>query len=305
VGDQWYDGVLHDLRFAIPLQAGDSISTTHVPPLRADGLSVVYSNPQGSGPLARVVVTFEDGSTEQLEVLDQPSETKEGRSAVRLTWNDARRVTGLDVTGLAGLTLNGVALANTENGAFQSFVIAPQGEFELAHSGDVKIYENSTVLPRALFVSDVLFADSDNAAVQLMQSETFDPAQMVVIEDGENEGMEKRATPPSISPSPYPSIISYSPEQVVIDVNALQPGYLVLTDAYYPGWTATVDGQPVPIERADILFRAVKVPAGQHRVELRYQPQSCSFGLLISIGTLVVLLGAWLVVRRRNRSPVL
>ena len=84
-----------------------------------------------------------------------------------------------------------------------------------------------------------------------------------------------------------------------------QPGYLVLTDAYYPGWTATVDGQPAEIERADIMFRAVKVPAGQHRVELRYQPQSFSLGLLISIGTVVVLVGVWLIVRRRNRSRML
>ena len=64
-----------------------------------------------------------------------------------------------------------------------------------------------------------------------------------------------------------------------------QDGYLVLTDAYYPGWIATVDGQPAHIERADILFRAVKVPAGQHRVEFRYQPQSFAIGAVISIGT--------------------
>jgi uncharacterized membrane protein YfhO len=53
------------------------------------------------------------------------------------------------------------------------------------------------------------------------------------------------------------------------------------------------------------MFRAVKVPAGQHRVEMRYQPQSFTLGLLISIGTVVVLVGIWLIVRRRNRSPML
>ena len=54
VGDQWYDGVLHDLRFVIPLTAGETVSTTQVPPLRADALSVVYSDPQGTGTLARI-----------------------------------------------------------------------------------------------------------------------------------------------------------------------------------------------------------------------------------------------------------
>jgi uncharacterized membrane protein YfhO len=91
----------------------------------------------------------------------------------------------------------------------------------------------------------------------------------------------------------------------VIDVAAPRDGYLVLTDAYYPGWIATVDGQSAEIERANIMFRAVRIPAGQHRMEMRYQPQSLALGLLISIGTAVFLVGVWLSVRRRNRSRVL
>jgi hypothetical protein len=306
VGDQWYDGVLHDLRFVIPLGAGQIVSTTRIPPLRADALSVVYSDPQGAGPLAQIEVTFEDGAQRQLEVRDQLNETKEGRSTVRLTWGEPRRVKAVQVTGADGLTLHGMALVNSKNGAFQSFVIAPEGEFELVHSGDVKIYKNGTVLPRAFEVSAVQFAANDAAALQLMQVEEFDPARTVVVmSDAGNEGQRDGESNPSSSQSLHPSIVSYSPEQVVIDVNALQAGYLVLTDAYYLGWTATVDGQPAVIERADIMFRAVKIPAGQHRVEFRYQPQSLSIGLAISIGTVVILIGAWLVGRRRNRSRVL
>jgi hypothetical protein len=304
VGDQWYDGVLHDLRFVIPLASGQSVSTTQIPALLADALSVVYSDPGGSGTLAHIEVTFDDGSTQTLELRDVPIETKEGRSAVRLAWGEPRRVLAVQITGAAGLTLHGVALVNSQNGAFQSFVIAPQGEFDLAYSGDVKIYENKTVLPRAFFAGDVQFAANDTEAVQLMQAAAFDPAKTVVIQDGAN-AEKKDGTNPSSSPSLTPSIISYSAEHSVIDVAAARDGYLVLTDAYYPGWTATVDGQPAEIERADIMFRAVKIPAGQHRVEFRYQPQSFSIGLLISIGTAVILVGVWLVMRRRNRSRML
>jgi hypothetical protein len=150
VGDQWYDGVLHDLRFVIPLKSGETISTTQVPPLRAAALSVVYSDPQGPGALARMDVLFDDGSQQRLELRDQPVETKEGRSAVRLAWDEPRRVQALRVTGVDGLTLHGVALANSQNGAFQSFVIAPQGQLELVHSGDVKIYENTLLAARLL-----------------------------------------------------------------------------------------------------------------------------------------------------------
>jgi hypothetical protein len=173
VGDQWYDGVLHDLRFVIPLTAGETVSTTQVPPLSADALSLIYSDPQGTDPLARIDVTFDDGSQQQFEMKDQPIETNAGRSAVRLTWDQPRRVTALQATGLGGLTLHGVALANSQNGAFQTFVIAPQGEFELVHSGDVKIYENRTVLPRAFLVSNVHPVASDAEAEQLMQADTL------------------------------------------------------------------------------------------------------------------------------------
>jgi hypothetical protein len=305
VGDQWYDDVLHDLRFTVPLAAGEIITATQLPSLKADALSVVYSDPHGDGTLAQIEVTFEDGSTQQLEIRNQPVEAKEGRSAVRLTWGELRVVKSLRVTGAGGLTLNGLALVDQPAGAFQSFVIAPQGQFELVHSGDVKIYENSTVLPRAFLVSDALSAANDDEALQAMQAQTFDPSKVVVIEDGGNEGMGERENRSSIAPPRILSIVSYSPEQVVIDVNAPQAGYLVLTDAHYPGWIATVDGQPATIERADILFRAVKVPIGQHRVEFRYQPQSFSIGVVISIGTVVLLISGWLIVRRRNRSRVL
>ncbi len=169
VGDQWYDGVLHDLRFTVPLTTGETITATQLPSMKADALSVVYSDPRGDGTLAQVEVAFADGSTQQLEIHDQPIETKEGRSAVRLTWDEPREVKSLRITGAEGLTLHGLALVDSEDGAFQSFVVAPQGQFELVHSGDVKIYENSTVLPRAFFVDEVLSAANDDEALQLMQ----------------------------------------------------------------------------------------------------------------------------------------
>jgi uncharacterized membrane protein YfhO len=53
------------------------------------------------------------------------------------------------------------------------------------------------------------------------------------------------------------------------------------------------------------MFRAVKVPAGLHRVDMRYQPQSFFFGLLISVVTAAALVGVWLIARRRNRSRML
>ena len=81
--------------------------------------------------------------------------------------------------------------------------------------------------------------------------------------------------------------MSYEPERVVIETDGAGDGWLVLTDAWYPGWRATVDGAPVEITRADVLFRAVPIPAGRHRVEFAYVPISFRIGAGISLVTLV------------------
>ncbi len=303
VGDQWYDGVLHDLRFVMPLRTGEIVSTTQVPSLTSDALSIVYSDPLGTGALAHLAVTFDDGTQQQFALQDQPVETKEGRSAVRVSWLDPRRVTAIQITGDAGLTLHGTALVNSQNGAFQSLVIAPQGEFEVVHSGDVKIYENHAVLPRAFCVGGAQSAATNDEALQLMRREDFDPAREVVLL-GAQSGVDASPADQSGGASSC-QLAAYASEFVAVETDLQQDGYLVLTDAYYPGWTATIDGQPAEIERADLMFRAVKVPAGQHRVEMRYQPSSFSIGLAISIGTAVILMAVWLGVRRRNRSRVL
>jgi uncharacterized membrane protein YfhO len=74
-------------------------------------------------------------------------------------------------------------------------------------------------------------------------------------------------------------ILSYEAERVEILANVNSPGYLVLTDTDYPGWVAQVDGNPVPILRADLYFRAVPLDTGHHRITFLYQPSSVRLGL--------------------------
>jgi hypothetical protein len=75
---------------------------------------------------------------------------------------------------------------------------------------------------------------------------------------------------------------------------------LVLTDRYYPGWTATLDGRPADIHRANGFFRAVAVPAGTHEVVFRYRPRPVVLGMWISAASLLVCAGVILVGRRRG-----
>jgi hypothetical protein len=97
-------------------------------------------------------------------------------------------------------------------------------------------------------------------------------------------------------------ITEYRPNRVVLKVQAAA-GYLVLTDLWFPGWTCTVDGQEAPLYRANYLFRAVAVPAGEHTVVFSFQPASLARGRAVSLATLgLVALVGLVGVGRRYRN---
>jgi uncharacterized membrane protein YfhO len=85
-------------------------------------------------------------------------------------------------------------------------------------------------------------------------------------------------------------------------VVAPRDGLAVILDPFYPGWTATLDGKPVPILRADFAFQAVAVPAGRHELRLTYRNRWVGIGAAVSLGTLALLLAA-LAVRARRMRP--
>ena len=86
---------------------------------------------------------------------------------------------------------------------------------------------------------------------------------------------------------------------VHVDVDASRPALLVLSQAWFPGWSATVDGHDVPVVRVDGMVQGVPVPAGAHEVVLRYQSASLRQALwLAALGALGF--AALLIVRQRR-----
>jgi len=296
VGDQWYDGVLYDLQFMTLLKSDDSITTDQVPHFKANALGLVVAEPLTGVNPAEVALTFDDGSTLTRPVANMPRDSKEGLLAVRVKWDQSRFVKQVTVTGNGDLTLRGLALIDEASGTFQSFVLAPTGRFRVIYSGDVKVYENVDTLPRAFCVPTAHSVATDDEAVAYMQRAEFDPAREVVIKDqgsgiGDQAGSPDHLVIPARGTASDCQLVTYEPEHAMIDTNVAQDSYLIITDAYFPGWNATIDGQPATIERADLLFRAVKVPAGQHRIEMRYEPRSFAVGAVISIAAWLVLIG--------------
>jgi uncharacterized membrane protein YfhO len=85
-------------------------------------------------------------------------------------------------------------------------------------------------------------------------------------------------------------VASMSSDRVEIDVNSRCGGMLVLSDTYYPGWKASVNGKDVAVHPVDVAFRGVAVPAGASHVVFRYEPSSFRAGLLLFAAGVVGLL---------------
>jgi hypothetical protein len=160
-------------------------------------------------------------------------------------------------------------------------------KFTLAFDGDptVNVYRNETPLPRAFVVHQaVVAADHEDAWARLHQA-GFDPATTVILEGGQ-------ALDVQISKAAEVQVVQYEPGRLEIEVQSPAEGYLFLSDPFYPGWRAEVDGQPAEILRANYAFRAVAVPTGAHRVTMAFRPTSWFGGLGISLLAVLILLGA-------------
>ena len=97
-------------------------------------------------------------------------------------------------------------------------------------------------------------------------------------------------------------IKSYTPEKVIIDTRSPRDGYLILSDTFRTGWTASVDGSPETILRAHTAFRGVAVPAGEHRVTFTYEPRALYAGAWVSLLSLIFVIAVPSIGCWRERS---
>jgi Bacterial membrane protein YfhO len=191
-----------------------------------------------------------------------------------------------------GLAVKWVVAAKPPNG--------PGYERKFAGSDGVDLWENREALPRAWVVHRARVVDGEAAAARAIAGE-LDPRAEVVLEEApsvapEGEGMEEAA-----------KIEEVGQTGMVVEVKLARPGVLVVAEPWYPGWTATVDGKGEKLLLANLALRAVALPAGAHRVEMRYRSAAVERGLLVA-GVAILAVGLLLVRGRaggrgRRRSP--
>lgn len=194
----------------------------------------------------------------------------------------------------------GPAVLAVERLAVDGVVAWPPGpESERFRQVTAGLYENVRVLPRAFLVRRARQVPGPQILDQLRD---LDPVEEVLVTDPPPPGFTP-APRPGGSPLPPVRVVTYAPEQVVLETEVSEPATLVLSDTFDPRWRAWDNGQPAPIARADRALRAVFLTPGRHRVEFRYRQPSVLVGLGLTLATLVALgAAAAMALRRRRRT---
>jgi hypothetical protein len=233
--------------------------------------------------------------------------------------------------------LAGLAFIDGASGGSYSPLVAPGPELTRVYQGDVKVYQNPAAAAPAFLVHDAQLAQDAEEATAAM-GPGFDGMARAIVEPdpqppatrsllGRVVSKLRRSLPGQTQPFSVPdtwldsqpanvgappdrlSFDDFRPEHVVVRSDSDRAGFLVLTQSFYPGWEVTVDGAPAHLFAADMLFQAVHLPAGQHRVEFAFKPRSLLAGAAISLAAVVVCLAGLLLAwrprpaRRRRQAP--
>jgi hypothetical protein len=186
-------------------------------------------------------------------------------------------------------------------------------------AADARVLVNPQALPRAFLVGRQQVVAGEQAALAAVTAAGFTPRVVAVTEErvpgvpagapgGDIAGASSGDTagaPAGDTAAASPGAVrvtAYERERVAVQSAARSPALLVLTDTWFPGWKATVDGRDATVHRVNYATRGVAVPAGSHRVELRYEPASWRAGWIVTLVTLVTLAAAVVLGTRRRRA---
>lgn len=155
----------------------------------------------------------------------------------------------------------------------------------------VDIHLNTLALPRAWLVYRTEAVGSYGEALERVLDENFRPEEVAIVQNG-----------PHLDGAGQGSIEVgyYGPNDVVLFVETDAPALLVLSDTYYSGWRATLDGEITSIYQTNAAFRGVIVPPGRHRVEMHFRPRSLIVGLGMAGAGGLGCLALWWMERKRR-----
>jgi hypothetical protein len=150
------------------------------------------------------------------------------------------------------------------------------------------VYENLRAMPRAWLAKEVISVKPYEALAVIKSSRmpdgrAFDPSRTALVEEPLKLDAGGADTEGTVE------VIAASGSHMELHTHSVASSFLILSDTYYPGWGATVDGRATQVYRADFALRGVAVPAGNHTVRLEFKPQSLYYGALLSSLSFVVM----------------
>lgn len=184
---------------------------------------------------------------------------------------------------------------------------------ELGAVGDIVFYENPLALERFRITHETIPAENEQQAFDILQ-------RLLAAPPGADPGAQLRSTvieglvpesgaglvqeqDPSASTESIRIVAEPDPQTIVMEANLAKPGFVVLSDTFYPGWTATLNGSPTRIYPANLMFRAVAVPKGKHSITMHYRSRWLPIGAGLSLLGLLcacVLIVRPLITRKHN-----
>jgi hypothetical protein len=163
-------------------------------------------------------------------------------------------------------------------------------------NGSVRVLENTRAYPRAYFPERVRSELDARAVLREVTAPGFDGLRQAIVET---------PAPPALQPSTAPAEARtrrVSPTDLRVATKTTEPRLLVVSEMYYPGWRAYVDGVETPILRTNYLFRGVVVPSGRHVVRFAYLPSSALAGAAVS--SLALIVAGVLLYRSRSSAAI-
>ncbi|MCY3779202.1 MAG: YfhO family protein [Chloroflexi bacterium] len=176
----------------------------------------------------------------------------------------------LDSEGILALT----AVNSQQPAMFQELQPPP---FERVYSSATKIFRLPPTGQRAFLAGDAQAVPDDDAG---------DKAALQMLRQGVSVVVHGETALPEadLDGSESVEILEYGDTRVTLSVKAPSEALLVLADAWHPGWAATVNDEPAPVQRTNLVFRALPVPAGESRVSFQFAPPLWRPALYIGIG---------------------
>lgn len=173
--------------------------------------------------------------------------------------------------------------------------------FPAGQQGQPVPVENPYAYGNAWFVDKVQYVNNANEEIDALND--ILPTETVIV-DAKFKEQLKGVTEGYKDSLSTVRLTSYEPNRLIYKTSSPKDGVVVFSEIYYPGWQATIDGQPVDIARADYILRAMNVPGGEHTIEMWFDPQSIHVTESIAYAALALLLIGVMVLLWMERRKV-